>query len=126
VLHYFSKHKLKINLVSRDYYPKELEHSKHMEKMRHAATLKTPINISVQNDSLLLNYPAMMNNENTIGKIQLYYFIDFEEDHYYRMKPNLQNAQVIPLTDLAKGRYKVIFDWVTNGVDYYSESEIQL
>ncbi len=115
----------KINLVSRDYYPKELEHTKHMEKLRNTAQLDVPVHVAVDMDSLVLIYPKEINSENTIGRIQLYYFVDFIEDKYYKMEPGLENKQKIPLTGLKKGRYKVILDWVTNGVEYYYECEIQ-
>lgn len=117
----------KINLVSRDYYPKELNHSAHMEKVKNYQALSAPIKIDLDEAKYLqISFPADFRGTEIKGRAQLYYFVDFEEDHFYPLEVDHAGKQIISLKNLKSGRYKLILDWVAHAKTYYCELELQI
>jgi len=110
-----------VNLVERDYYPKELDYDTQQEKMSNTADLDEKIVFSKSKEIIKVHFPDFTKNDTLSGTIQLYRPSDFKKDITYPISVDTSSSQIVPTGNLLAGKYIIKVDWSFNGVDYYQE-----
>ncbi len=118
--------KQKINLVYKDYYPREIAHQTKIDKVNNSLLLKENIKISYQGGIIEIAFPSFFKFDEVKGQIQLYRPSDFEKDVYVALKLDQSGLQQLSAVDLDKGKYIVKVDWTYQGTSYYFEQDIHV
>ena len=114
----------KWSMVEEDYYPKELRHEEKLVKMRNANSLSVPMRIAIENQNLVIHFPADFRGKKLLGTIDIYRPSDETLDLILPVATDTALIQLIPLKRLSKGRYVVKVDWSSEGRDYFKEQDI--
>lgn len=114
----------KVNLVEKDYYPKELNFDSQIEKNANAEALYEKISISKTDSLIIIDFPGFFRGKTVEGSILLYRPSDFEKDKLFSIQLDTSLRQVIPATDLLPGKYYVKIDWSCDGIPYFQEKVI--
>lgn len=115
----------KINLVSKDYYPKEIQYESQIQKIKNTQQLAEPVLISQKNQNIEVQFPENM-KEGVEGEIILYRPADYEKDLKVNISLNDSGVQEINSAQLLRGRYTIKLDWKHNNIPYYKEEAIYL
>ena len=114
-----------INLVSEDYFPKEMAYSKKLERINNADKLSEKISFKKENNKIIISYP-LNKIDNISGKILLYYVTNYRHDKTISIKPNKNAKQIITTEGLQKGRYYIKIDWEANDIKYFQEFKVTI
>lgn len=114
-----------INLVSEDYFPKEIAYSKKLERINNADKLSEKISLKKENNQIIISYP-LNKVDNISGNILLYYVTSYRHDKTISIKPNKNAKQIILTNDLQKGRYYIKIEWEANGIKYFQEFKVTI
>lgn len=113
----------KVDLVSSDYYAKELNYQSDINKMKNANALSTKLKCSLINNTIELIFPDEHQNKSITGNAFVYKPSDNKSDRVFPLN-TFEGREVISTQDLSKGMYKIKVDWVVEGVEYQTESVI--
>jgi hypothetical protein len=112
-----------ISLVEKDYYPKGQAYQEMIKKVQNAEPYKNDIEVTINNEKLLIQFPEFFKPSATTGFVQIYHRISDTEDHYARLVLNENGIFTFPLNEL-KGRYILKMHWQQEGVEYYTENNL--
>ena len=115
----------KINLVSKDYYPKEVEYQKRIQQIKNTALLSGKFSVQLKNDTIHLVYPNEFNNKNINGNVKLYRPSDFELDNDFEIDTIAETLK-IPVKELDFGKYYLQVEIATEGKEYYYETDLYI
>ena len=111
-------------LVTEDYYEKELVYGKVLAKKHNADTMRIQVQIIPDADGLRIQFPPYI--EKIEGKIILYKPDNSKLDREINIELNPDFTQKIPKNQLIPGRWDVKVDWKTNEVPYFIEKKLTL
>lgn len=112
-----------VNLVSTDYYSRELSHGKKMDAERNAVTLKDQPQLSFQDNQLVLTWNQMSRIEE--GELQLLRPSDPDMDRTFRIEKGITDSSVsFPLEKSSPGLYRARFTWKMEGSEYLVEHSL--
>lgn len=98
------------DLVTEEYYKKELEYQDDIDKLKNARALEKDITVTKTEDGLQVIFPEGFDYKEIKGKLFLYRpsnkQLDFETS-ISLSKPNL----LIPDKRLVDGRWNIVIDW---------------
>ncbi len=123
VIMMITNEKYEYDLVTENYYGKELEFQHDIDKQHHAKTLEKNIRWIKTEEGIQLTFPETMEFNNITGKVFLYRpsnkHLDFES------KISLSNHNLlIPDKRLLDGRWNITVDWQYKGNSYLYKKEI--
>lgn len=118
--------KNRINLVHKDYYPREIAHQTMIDKMTNAANLKENVKITNQGDSLEVAFPDIFDFSKVTGEILVYRPSDDRKDVHLPIHLSSKGLQTIPTDNLYIGKYIVKVDWMYEEVAFYHEQDIHI
>jgi hypothetical protein len=114
-----------VDLVSADYYQKELKYQDIIEAGKNQATLSQPVAIKTTATEVAIQFPEEFASSRVTGTVQFYSPVnpawDVTEDII-----TTGNVYTIPRTKLRSTTYKVKMNWDMNGKKYYQESDLTL
>ncbi len=110
-----------INLVEKDYYPKELEYNTQQEKMSNTAALDEKISFDKSAALIIIQFPAFTIEDTVKGNIQLYRPSDFKKDIVIPISIDTNLIQQVQASSLLPGKYIIKVDWTFKGISYYQE-----
>ena len=113
----------KVDLVSADYYAKELNYQSDLNKLNNAKALATQLKCVVVDNALQIQFPEEQNASAISGIIILYKPSDDKSDKTFEIKADA-GMQVIPTAELSKGMYKIIVDWSADGKEFQAENVV--
>lgn len=112
-------------LVTDNYYEKELKYQEKIEGMHNVKMLSDTVLLSQDNNNILINFPAELKSNSIEALVHLYCAFDEKNDKQFRT--NTSNGMIIlPMEQLIPGPYTVKMDWTSEGKVYYSENKIQI
>jgi len=114
----------KVNLVTPDYYPKEIEYQQQIETLNRTNSLTEKPVISVVNKTITIKFPPFFSGKKNMGKIQVYRPSDSDLDHNFDLDLSSDLSQMVEIKDLIKGKYIVKLDWISDSVVYFMETDI--
>lgn len=123
---YFMGHK--VDLVAEDYYKQEIEYQQQIDKMSNSKSLKEPIGFefSYTQRTVKLNFPSGDLQNGLKGNIHFYRPSDSSLDRQIEVKPDENGEQLISVSSLNKGLWKVRISWTAAGTAYFDEKVITL
>lgn len=114
------------DLVTDDYYARELAYQDVIDARANAAALEDPFAFRVADDYgfLELHFPDEAGSPE--GEIQFYRPSDASRDFRVQVGPDAHGVQRIPLSSLQQGFWRVHLEWNGNGTPYYNETTLNL
>jgi hypothetical protein len=115
----------KVDLVTEDYYKKGLDYQKQIDTEQRTEQYFEQIDVKYNGQYVIVNFPEAFNGKLVEGEILFYRPSDSNLDVKLPLK--LENQQqVIPVSSLKKGFWRIKISWNYNNNKYYKESVITL
>ena len=111
------------DLVTEDYYKKELEFQNDIDKETNAKNLAENLSWEKTNEGIVITFPEALNKENITGKVFLYRPSNKQFDFETSLSLSNHNL-LIPDKRLLDGRWNIKVDWQYNGNSYLYKKEI--
>ena len=109
-------------LVTDDYYEKELEFEEVQKKQERTSQLSEQLLWKIEEGEFIVDFPNEITTEIS-GTITFFKPSSQKDDKSIEFKTTLGNYK-IDLAAYSSGMYKVKIDWESSGVEYYNEGEI--
>jgi len=116
----------KVDLVTDNYYDKELKFEQHIKKQKNSEGLNKKPAIEQKGNSIKIIFPKEFNPGKITGMLKLYRPSDSEKDSSFAIKTDAKGEQEVSLERFLKGRWKLQIDWRYDNVEYYSEESVFL
>ncbi len=111
------------DLVTTDYYAKELEYQQTIDAAKRASKLSSTPIIEIKNDSLQIQFPREFNSKIVKANIEIYFAADENKDFSKTIETTNAIIKIkIPHTN--KGLHEVHLKWDVDGINYYFEKKI--
>jgi len=116
------------DVVSRDYYAQELRFQDRIDASARtdALPLQPTVFVDSQTRSLRLHLPPGAAPAVATGTVTLYRPDDARLDQEFPLKLDATATQLIPVTSLRPGRWKVRIAWKSEGHEFYHETTVRL
>jgi len=111
------------DLVTEDYYKKELEFQNDIDKETNAKNLVENLSWKKTTEGLVITFPETLRKENITGKVFLYRPSNKQFDFETELSLSNHNL-LIPDKRLLDGRWNIKVDWQYNGKSYRYKKEI--
>jgi len=114
------------SLVAEDYYAQEINFQSKIDKTQNSNRLKQKITISKE-DNNQLNIAFPNNIAMISGEILLYRPSDAKQDKSIAISLiDTTKKQILDITNLSKGLWKIKIDWLGDNIHYFDEHTIVL
>ena len=111
----------KIDLVTEDYYPKELKYEKQIEKQKNTQKLPRKVSVNLA-ESLVIEFPEITEDASNIhGEIWLYRPSDKAFDKKEIIRLDSLFRQEFEISKYPAGKYEIILEWNCNNTEYYQK-----
>lgn len=112
-----------INLVSADYYKREIEYEDQIQRIKNTQALLEAPEISFDRAKLMVSvqFPKSVPGNDVSGSIHLFRPSDSSLDKKYRLELDESGEQNISVVGHSIGLWKVKLDWEYEGTEYYQE-----
>lgn len=114
----------KVELVTPDYYERELRYDEHARRIHNATLLTEPVRITVNRQSGMLELLFPLNASS--GTVLLYRPSASGLDRSYSVACDANNAMHINVQSLTRGEWHVQVTWNSNATPLYHESVVHL
>lgn len=108
-------------LVDTDYYEKGLKYDADYNRKEQVQTDQARPEISIHPDDIIISFKTAAS-----GTINLRRNSDKTMDKRIPLQTNAKNQAVIPSGSLAKGQWRIVLSWLSNGKSYLDEQEIMI
>jgi hypothetical protein len=115
----------KMDLVTTDYYAKELKYQDKIDEQKRVNELSDTIKYEVKNNLFSIVFPKDFSGKNIEGEAVLYSPSDENNDvkHSFSVDNNTVN---ISLAGVKNGLYNLQLTWKVEAVNYYYETKIDI
>ena len=112
-----------VHLVSEDYYEREIEHQRHIERVTRTNALPEGQQWTFTQDAeaYLFRFPTDRVKARIDGRIHFYRPDDAALDHLVDIALDEDGRQRVAASLLEPGRWRVRIEWQCAGLDYYDE-----
>ena len=115
-----------LNLVTDNYYEKELTYQTQIDKEKRADALPEKPSITFNNKILGVIFPKSYQFKEILGKIHLYRPANDKKDIILPLQVDSTCTQYIGLTSVEKGLWKIKLDWSYKKEEYFNELTIMV
>ncbi|MFI5148157.1 MAG: FixH family protein [Bacteroidia bacterium] len=116
----------KADLVSADYYEKEVKYQEKINGIKNTAGLSGCFTSETKAGSVVLYYPSALAGKKIKGEILFYRPSDSERDEHFTADPDQRGSQQFILKHPLRGLYKLQCDIEVEGSKYYFEEPVQI
>ncbi|MCX6163912.1 MAG: FixH family protein [Ignavibacteriae bacterium] len=116
----------RVELVSDNYYEKELKYQEQIDKSQRTKSLKEKTEIQLIDRQIKIKFPNLPDKNYTKYSILLYRPSDPSKDLKISVLTDSLGIQIIPIEKLAKGFWKIKINWASNEAEYYDESILNI
>ncbi|MFT4753185.1 MAG: hypothetical protein ACI9GM_000815 [Salibacteraceae bacterium] len=116
--------KRKTELVTDDYYAKEIQFQNQIDRVKQALELNTELKWSKVNENWVLNLVGDYDPNSAIGEITIYRPSDSKLDFTVPLKLDASFEQKVPHSKFKNGKYQVQVKWTVKGKDCYLEKNV--
>lgn len=115
-----------MELVRKDYYDHEIKYQDQLDREARTRALARGSGISVSSDArfIRVSVPAEHVKAMEKGQIHLYRPSNSKLDQEIAFQPRADGSQMLNVSDLSAGLWKVRLSWVANGEDYFAEQAV--
>jgi hypothetical protein len=114
----------KIELVSPDYYAKELKYQDKINEMNNANALSEQVNHTITTSGVEIKFPSAFINKAVKGEINFFCPSDADKDFKTALALNSNGTQLIASNVLQSGMYKMQLSWTADNKNYFTEETI--
>jgi len=115
-----------IPLVNDNYYEEEIKYQQQIDRFKRTKKLSEEVKYQQIEGGLIIRFPKEIDVKNIKGDILLYRPSDEKKDFKLSLNPDDEREQIINITKLDKGFWRIKLNWMMNGVEYYDESQFYL
>jgi hypothetical protein len=112
-------------MVTEEYYKKELNFQGQLDKQQNANNLSERIAIESNQNGLQIAFPKDFDFKKIKGKVSLYRPSNQKLDFEIPISLSSSNL-LIPKTNLVDGRWDISIEWEYEGKEYLNKKEISL
>ena len=113
----------KTDLVTTDYYAKELKYQDKINEMNRVQALSTPVEFVIKDNALIIRFPKDFAGKKLTGEAVLYCPSDENKDLKNNFSVQDEPVKIIiPATN--KGLHELHLSWQDGGITYYFEKKI--
>lgn len=116
----------RVELVTPDYYAKELVFQEQIDKVNRTSTLKENAKIRFVNNTIHIHFPEAFASGSLGGEINLFCPSNSDNDKIIPVNVSDTNEQIIELDGIPSGKYILKLDWEGAGQTYYAEQILHL
>jgi hypothetical protein len=110
-----------VDLVSPDYYQREINYQQQLDRMNASNSLETRPEIKVTANGIQIKFPEEMNSKRISGEIEFYRASDATKDFTEKIVTDSSATQMIGAGKYSAGLYAVKLTWSAGGNNYYDE-----
>jgi hypothetical protein len=114
------------DLVSTEYYKDELQYQQVIDGTSRANQLTSRATVTQQNEALVIQLPAEMQQKTITGSLWFYSVDDSKKDKKIALQLNDNAVQTIDSRQFVPGNYTAKLRWESNGTSYYSEVPVTI
>lgn len=111
------------DLVTTDYYAKELKYQEKIDEAGRTAALSAPLEYSIKGNALTIVFPKDFAGKQLAGEAVLYCPSDEKKDLRKNFSVKDESLQM-DIPSGSKGLYELHISWQDGGVTYYFEKKI--
>jgi hypothetical protein len=111
----------KMDLVTTDYYAKELKYQEKINESNRVNALSEELQYQIEDNAITINFPKDFSAKKITGTVNLYCPSDETKDITQNF--SLQDTALIIKT-VNKGQHELHISWQAAGVTYYFEKKI--
>lgn len=115
----------KIDLVTPDYYAKELKHQDKIDAISRTKALSSKVKFEIANNTLIITLPAEFNSKDLSGEVLLYCPADNNKD-IKKTFTTSNSTTSVELPSGIKGAYDFQLSWRLESREYYFEEKLFL
>jgi hypothetical protein len=115
-----------VDLVSADYYQKELDFQNQLDRMNESKKLTTQPEVKAGADQVSILFPAEFRNQPISGNVHFYRAADASRDFQIDIAADTSGLQKIANDKFVSGAYTVKINWTAAGKNYYNESPLYI
>ena len=115
----------KIDLVSEDYYQKELDFQEMIDAKHNAKSIEQEVSVKQTENGLELVFPESFNEKITEGEIT-FFRPDNSALDQKKVLSLANHKQLVPYEGFKPGFYSVFIDFKVNGKAYHIEKSLHL
>lgn len=112
-----------VDLVTDRYYDKEIKFQQQIDKEKRTAQLNEGIKVDYSGNSVRINFPGEMKPE---GQLYFYRPSNLHKDFKIPISVGKDFSQLVDVTKLDRGLWKLKIDWSSNKNEYYFEKTLML
>ena len=116
----------KIEMVSDNYYEKEVSFQNQIDAEKNASAYKDSFSIASNGDQIILKLPAELSQKLDSGKVHFYAQASQSDDKYFALTRNSNGVYVINAAGWRKTAYKPRLSFSAGGNQYYRTLYLQL
>jgi hypothetical protein len=116
----------KVDLVTDDYYEKELRYQQQIDIMNNSNDLDEKISISFSDDTIMVRYPKIGDWNSYRGTVSLFRPSDKSKDSTIVVALDSSFRQSIHSAALAAGLWRMKIAWSVDGKEYYHEQPLMI
>jgi hypothetical protein len=114
----------KVELVTDNYYEKEIKYQEQIDKQERTALLSESLSVTNDLKELKITFPPSY--QNVTGEILFYRPADAKKDFSLPISADSSGSQLIDISPLIPGYWKIKILWNMNGTQYYYEKNIMI
>ncbi|RXR19139.1 cytochrome C oxidase Cbb3 [Flavobacterium amnicola] len=112
-------------MVTEEYYKKEIGYQEQLDKSQNAYNLKDKVTVATKSEGLLISFPTDFDYAKIEGKVSLYRPSSQKLDFEIPISLSSSNL-LIPKTKLTGGRWDISVDWTYKGKGYLNKEKVNL
>lgn len=113
----------RFDLVTEDYYAKELKYQDKIDEMNRVSALSAPVKYEFKGKFLVIEFPNDFAGKKLVGEAVLYCPADETRDIKKRFSVQ-DEPLVLPVSGVKNGLYELHLGWQDGGITYYFEKKI--
>lgn len=117
---------VKDDLVTPDYYARELKFQEQLDKQKRTHDLKEQLSWNVDGRKIAIRFPAEMLSSNVKAEILFYNASEAKRDFTVSCTPDSTGKCEVNSDKFSHGVYEMKIDWSAGGVSYYNEGTINI
>ncbi len=121
----FKSFNQKVELVTTDYYAKELVYQQQIDKVSRSNALTENVKIIVAKSELQVVFPKEFTGKKIEGQVHLYFAADSDKDIILDFSVTESNI-IMKVPEKNKGMHQLKLNWSVNKTSYYFEKKIFL
>jgi hypothetical protein len=119
----FKSSNQKIDLVTTNYYEKELKYQQTIDAAKRGNSLSEPVKCMIKDNNFIVQFPKDFEGKKLSGQVVLYCPSDEDKDiiHNFSVDDGLVS---VPIPAMQNKHYELHLNWLADGINYYFEQKI--